>query len=198
MFGLDYCFFCKRNEKNFFCKICEKKLIPVNSPNYIDNIPVFSSFYYNYLTKKMLMELKYNKNFIIGKVMAKYMVKTLKDQFKEHLKSHILIPIPISNSRLQERTYNQALILCKYIQTLIGGDIYDSVLEKDKSESQKNKNFHDRKIVSFISKSFLPSNKLIIIVDDLVASGSTILNASKIIFENNKVKNLIVISFVKT
>lgn len=196
MFGIDYCFICKKKTEKFLCDKCSSLLIKVKEPLYLDNITVYSSYYYNFVTKKFLMELKYNQNFIVAKILASSMAELIKN-----IPNITLVPIPTSIERLKERTYNQSVLICKYIQKILPfSEINFNLLSKNNHQSQKNKTLEERKNIKFNinSQNFFIKNTLVL-VDDIIASGSTLNNAAKTLRENLGINlKIIAITYTQT
>lgn len=130
------------------------------------------------LNRELVWQIKYKNNKkaikIAGQALYDYLLK-----YKEN--KIVLIPIPISNKRLRERGYNQCELL---IDEIIKFDKENkfikntSILKRSvHREKQTFKNRKQRIIESENIFSLVPStnllNEKIIIIDDVVTTGST-------------------------
>lgn len=113
----------------------------------------------------------------------------------------LLIPVPLHKTRLRERGYNQSTLLCSAIAAETDLIYDDSILKRIRyTESQTRLNASERqKNVENAFKVFNSEkieNKLIILVDDVITTGST-MNACAKVLMNNGAKAVYLLSIVK-
>lgn len=174
--------------------ICNRCLSKVPAPN--ENLPdwidaVFT--YRNPLIKTAIWKLKYNNNYDAGKILGKHLYAFLLEQLHEKLPFErppfYLIPIPISSKRFRERGYNQASIIVSAIlcEDKIGifADGSHFIAKKDTEQRQshtKNKNARLHNIRgSFIPAQNLPPRAHCILIDDVVTTGATLVEARNVL-----------------
>ncbi|HUQ84894.1 MAG TPA: ComF family protein [Candidatus Limnocylindrales bacterium] len=177
------------------CIVCQRPSIgglthPICRGKYTPD-GVFSSLVYIGVVKKLVYKFKYNPNLTDLK-------STLLDLFHEGIiqkeafyklldQESVLVPIPLSRSRMRKRGYNQAMILAKGIGEKWDISVIDC-LERtrdtktqvglSKEEREKNIKGAFRIKPVFAKASW---GKQVFLVDDVVTSGSTIKEASKIL-----------------
>ncbi len=143
--------------------------------------PLFA--YKDPLVKELIWQLKYKK--------SKHALLCAGSAFNNQIsknsdKKTILIPIPISKKRRRERGFNQCELIIDEIMKLDTQNRFEKrfdVLEKTKHISdQKLKNREERlassqSIFRIHERNPLPLDSTIIIIDDVVTTGSTLREA---------------------
>lgn len=200
------CYSCKK-EWHFLCSECEKKSYVFNSSCYVckmksENFEIHKNcrnndIYYD----KMIIKFHYSSWAISHLVKdAKYYGKSdimfelwsllwLHYMKHEKLSSNaVLLPIPLHYLRKYKRGYNQSKILAKAIANITWIEMSDHILYRRYKTRQQSKlsKIHREKNMrnSFaITKKYMDKldKKKIILVDDVVSTGSTINEAARIL-----------------
>lgn len=138
-------------------------------------------FYYNAFqreTKEILFSLKYRKRPEIGRFFGKAMATELiGTDFFEGI--DFMIPIPLSTDRQRKRGYNQSTELALGISQVTGIPVREDIVSKAFSHpsqthlhiEQRRKNVKD---VFLLTKPDAVVGKHILIIDDVLTTGSTI------------------------
>jgi len=178
------------------CKICCTNLVTkINfdslCANCIKNKNIYfdsceSVFFYNETIRTPILQFKNNDqthlSIKLGNILAKNLIKKTNEY-------EIIAPVPLHKSRLRNRKYNQSLLLCKeIIKTHNHLKLYpDLLVRKSMSRSQKNlsmkqrsENVKDSIVLNQKYKEFVKDKK-IIIVDDVIASSSTVNECAKVL-----------------
>ena len=152
----------------------------------IENGEVHSIFIYkdSYI-QAGLWELKYRKNSIIAKLFAEILFNHLCiDLELEDPSKIVLIPIPLSQQRYKQRGYNQSELLIIYMlkkypfqfNNLIRSRHTPPQTSLSRKDRLKNvKNCFKVRYPEFIQK------KIVILIDDVCTTGSTLFEAKKIL-----------------
>jgi ComF family protein len=154
--------------------------------------PLFS--YKDNCVRAIIWELKYKNHTlplgIIGKMLFDEIISLISDiSTFDTVAKFLLIPIPITNSRRSERGYNQS----EYISRAIIGEDAGRVLlyapqwlsktkETHTQSQSKSKQERIENLVNCFEANEEVSGKYIILIDDVVTTGSTLLEARKTLF----------------
>ncbi|MDP2301061.1 MAG: ComF family protein [Ignavibacteria bacterium] len=128
--------------------------------------------------QKLLFSIKYERRFSSAFYMGELLGEALL-QYRAEWEYDLILPVPLHKVRLIERGFNQANYIAKGISSIVGvkssKDILyrkrytDTQTKKDKEERKKN--VQD----AFKIKSAIEiENKNILLVDDVITTGSTI------------------------
>lgn len=149
----------------------------------------FSAIPYNKTAKKLIYNFKYKPylsslNKFLGDLL--YEAISQNESFSRVLKSSkdwVFVPIPLHSSRFKTRGYNHAEILAKELGKRLGISSSDSLKRVRKTKSQFGLKLEERRKNikgAFETSSKLP-NKNIFLVDDIVTTGSTLLEAANVL-----------------
>jgi len=100
-------------------------------------------------------------------------------------KGYIFVPAPLSQKRLSQRGYNQAELLAKLVGEKTGLEVADILGRRHVKKSQvevadKEERRNNIKNVFSVSKDAkVPEN--IILIDDVITTGATVLEATKVL-----------------
>ena len=194
IFSPKLCYSCSKeviDENDFICFSCSSKLYFTDYYLIQDN-PVFqkfdgkfniesafSAFHFSKssVIQELLHHLKYNNRPEIGFLLGK--------MFKIHLNSvgfdfkyDFIIPVPIHDSKLLIRGYNQAEMWANGL-SFEKSIVLNNVIIKSKGTESQTKKSRNERFVN-VSDSFTISNqdilsgKSILLVDDVITTGATI------------------------
>jgi ComF family protein len=179
------CVYCQEstNRVNVLCNRCIENLtfyegcFNCDANMCICGIKSFIPLFYDGIIKPLILNFKYNDKTYLSDCFIDIIVNYT-DIAAFCNQDTILIPIPTARSKLFKRTYNQSVLLCKSLAKIFKCEIAYFVFKKRKDSSQSNKSLNERFLnAQFIQLDDISNiiNKNVIIVDDVVASGSTIM-----------------------
>ncbi len=154
----------------------------------LDGLTVYSGF--NYEPDSVLADLihafKYKHGFNLARLLQPYMIKTLV-LFVQNPQDWLLCPVPLFKARLHERGYNQSEKLARPMGRLLGMDLYLNLVRgKDTGSQAKVATREDRQRNmegAFSVRGSGVRGRRILLVDDVVTTGSTLLACQKVLLE---------------
>ncbi|MDR0864367.1 MAG: ComF family protein [Candidatus Symbiothrix sp.] len=205
LFFPDLCVVCKERLSEGEQHICSNCLLLLPKTNFhlqpdnrleglfagrvpFRHIAAFAYFVKGGSVQSIIHELKYNHNPRIGNFMGELCGEALKDSpFISTV--DVLVPVPLHPKREKGRGYNQSLEVCKGISLATGIPIdSETLIRKINNPSQtKNSRFDRWKNVENIfsitnEKAF--ENKHILLIDDVITTGSTLESCAKEILKS--------------
>ncbi len=165
----DFCLFCKKYKRNF-----DFARAPLVYENEVANT---------------IKNFKYNNQ----KWLAKYFAHFLKEEYyknkDEFTNISYIIPVPLHIQKQKLRGYNQAELLARELSKLIDINVRLDILERIKNtNTQTNLSYIERQ--KNLENAFKVNNKKdiknknILIIDDVLTTGSTSDHCSKILKQN--------------
>ncbi len=150
--------------------------------------PLFQKHLYAFLPyqdpdiKKAIFEIKYRKNIILAELFAKVIHARL-NPLNSNPHQYILLPIPASKNRMRTYGYNQTLLVARCLEKIdpIHFKISTALIYNNQRSGQKHKNRTERlesseTIFSIKNQSEI-SGKHVIVLDDIITTGATCLDA---------------------
>lgn len=149
----------------------------------------FALFYFkkSSLVQKLLHNLKYNNQEIIGTVLGEWLGAQLKGHSSYQYVDKVL-PVPLHSKRLRQRGYNQVMAFAKAIALALNYSCDETVLKKvQNTKTQVFQSKSDR--WKSVQHSFELTNpevvfrKNILLVDDIITTGATLNACAKVLLE---------------
>lgn len=167
-----------------------------------DTLALFD--YKNPLIRQAIWELKYRGNKKVATLLAECLYEELVEEIADrnslyNFEQPILIPIPLSKKRLQERGWNQTELLTSALKERTGSnsffEIRHDILTKTKdteSQTRKNRaerlrNLHDCFEIKSTEKIL---GRNIILLDDVTTTGATLEEARRTLLKSGAKKIL--------
>ena len=162
-------------------------------------------FYYepHAQTANIIYELKYKDHPEIGEVMGRMIGKELiPSGFFDGIDG--IVPVPLSRKRQRQRGYNQSLEIARGISEVTGLPIFNKVVRRTSFKgSQTNlgrweRNENVEKVFELIDPATI-HGKHLLIIDDVVTTGATIIACSKELVKAGDVKiSVLSLGFAKS
>lgn len=195
--GLYICQNCKNNlqiNHYTFCPLCKNKTSLLRGCAHHKTHTKFclAPFSYdNILIKDLLHNFKYNFAKSIGPELAQFMTESIKNSkllsFRANeLSSFIVVPVPLHKKRLAWRGFNQSEVLAKEISKNLSLEIFFGLKRTRNTKPQIEMTDRDERQGN-IKDAFVCENKnkikkkIVILVDDMITTGSTVEECAKIL-----------------
>jgi competence protein ComFC len=172
------CIVCERFSWSLICKNCQKTLLqPSIFRRDLEGLPVISFYQYEDISDLILTKDSY-LGFYIFQILAKNSFKKFSQSFQYRQKVH---SIGI-DERTKNRGYSQTAILSKSLKSDLIAPKYNALISNSdvkylgKSSAFRRKNKRD-----FQFKREKLKYKKVILVDDVITTGTTLREAKKVI-----------------
>lgn len=161
-----------------FLGICSKCKSEIKRVHQQEEIMAYG--YYGGVLKKLILNLKYHKSFIAGKVLADLLCQII---IEKKLSIDCICYVPISKDSLKKRGFNQCSVLAKNISSILDIPVIDCLVKVKETKEQKllgkeerMKNILDAFEIKNREKLF---KKNILLIDDVYTTGATINECKK-------------------
>lgn len=147
---------------------------------------------YDSTMRKSISDFKYKSR----REYADFYIEEIIKYYKEEImimSPDVLVPIPIHKSKLLDRGYNQAEVLCQGLSSKLGIPTIPNLLMRDK-KTLPQKQLNDKERVKNLQQAFSFNEKArfktnmsinkVLLVDDIYTTGSTIEACSRILIKN--------------
>jgi len=133
-----------------------------------------SVFHYNEMMKQMIAKWKYRGDYVLTEGFRHVFKKQFNEHFRDIWQKAYIVPIPLSDERLEERAFNQAQVLTQFLPRT-----KEIQLTRVHHEKQAKKTRHERLTIKnpFILRERV--NKPVILVDDIYTTGITLRYAAR-------------------
>lgn len=215
------CLFCKTHlleEEKYFCLHCFFALpftnYPLDSENPVNHIflgkakisAASSLFFFDKqgLIQNMLHNLKYNQKPDLGIYIAHLLFQKL-EKNADFKKITAIVPVPIHWLKKQKRGYHQLHDFSKTLSEKWQIPYYPNLLKVNKlrfSQTHKNlsqrfENVKEKYILNpKFDLSILPENSCILLVDDVLTTGATLLSCIKVLEKINTKIMILTMAYV--
>ena len=192
------CPLCQRPADRILCKDCDRQITAYQAPEFLQKdhpiapkIPLYSWGIYDGTLKRGIAACKYENHPEIMELIAEKIAEKWKrspdvQELTQKCKKLVVIPIPLHDSKLKSRGFNQAEILARRFCDLTAIQCAPHLLQrvKDTKAQMQTKSIQERE--QNLSKAFkVPSAQVsqqinshsIILFDDIYTTGATIREA---------------------
>ena len=203
-----HCIQCKTtlgSREQSICQICLQSQVICSQLDMLSHERIFNTLGASFKcvlintesTRHLCKNLKYGFNHRLGLTLGKSLLGPCLQSFcQQENKNPILIPIPVSRKRKKIRGYNQSEKLSQgCLQFILAQGIQATILNILKKVNHKKSQVECGIFERWTNpsggmevrkkiKQRIPENALLVIIDDTVTTGSTLIHASEIIREH--------------
>ena len=154
-------------------------------------------------TANIIYELKYKNHPEIGEVMGRIIAKELQPSgFFDEIDG--IIPVPLAKKRLRQRGYNQSEEIALGVSEITGLPIYHKVVKRkifqgsQTSKGRWERNENVEKVFSLTDAASI-RGKHLLLIDDVVTTGATIIALGKELAKAGNIKlSILALGFAKS
>lgn len=192
------CYFCGSSKNDTkMCDDCYEKIehIPVKILRHIYTVPVYCATLYDDKVQRLIRGIKYHNQ----RELAYYQAKIMYEYWQKlsvSSEEFIIVPVPLCKERQKKRKYNQMSLVAMEFAKMTGYEINENIIKRIRntkpqyklSKKEREKNLKN----SFeCNKEFYNTNKKLLLMDDILTTGSTMEEMIKTL-QNAEIKNLAV------
>jgi len=156
------------------CDSCESPL---------DGLWVAASYEKNPELAKAVKTFKYKFSDNLVKNLGEILVQSFLD--KDYIEEQLVTFIPLHRRRLSWRGFNQAELLAKKVAKNLNIPLQDLLVRQKNTPQQaklsREKRLHNLRGAFALSPEFSAQDKMVILVDDISSTGTTLLEAAKVL-----------------
>lgn len=152
----------------------------------------YAAFYYSDSAKGGVVYLKKTINNVFPRLFAEKIKEEIEsDQYK--FKADLIVPVPMSSLKRRKRGFNQAEVLADSLGKILDIPVYTNVLIKNESFiaqhklSANSRRINAERLYSYGDDRII-KDKTVIIVDDVMTTGSTVNSCAEILLEMGAAK----------
>lgn len=133
--------------------------------------------------QKMLHAIKYSNEPELAYMLGRWMGSRLEEEGLQYTYD-LIVPVPLHKSKLQKRGYNQSAYFAKGLGDHLGIAVDEHLVSRNTAtETQTRKTrlrrWHNVDTVFTVSKTDQVAGKRILLIDDVITTGATIISCGK-------------------
>lgn len=190
------CALCQRPAPAALCPGCERQIrqTQLSDPLYQGQagLPVISWGAYEGALKQSIASLKYNHRQdvaqFLGTELARAWLSSVAAQPRQSNRSWVVMPVPLHQSRLQQRGFNQAEALAQWFCRVTGMALYSNILKRVRAtQAMHSLNRQDR--LQNLVQAFAVDDQhqaqlqsaRVWLIDDIFTTGATAIATSQVL-----------------
>lgn len=166
------------------CPLCFSKLVRVKNKG-----KIISYGYYSGVLKEIILEFKYEKNFLAGEVIADFIIELIKEN---NINGDYILYVPGNKKSIKQRGFDQCNFIANKVSFKLDIPLLKDIKKKNNVKEQKRLSKEDRiiniKDAFYIKGKNNIEGKEIILIDDVITTGATLLEVEKILIEGKASK----------
>lgn len=177
------CVFCRRNAGGAFCAPCRRRVKLHDLPC---NEIIVAQSYRTPSIQKAIRALKYRSATVLQETLAELLWKKGAPMLTDCVSSStVVIPIPMSAKRLRQRGFNQSALLASAVAQHAAIPFNEHTLVKIRHTRPQSETPHRSERLKNVRGVFTVHQteavrgKTVILVDDVITTGATIIDASR-------------------
>ena len=144
------------------------------------------------ISQRLIHDLKYNNYQAIGSLLGDAIANQIQ-QSKRYTQIDYIIPVPLHHKRIAQRGYNQSELIAREVARQLNVSLETTNLYRTRNnDSQTQKSLEERienvKDLFGLHDTTLFENKTVLLIDDVLTTGSTIIACCKALYKSKNIK----------
>ena len=158
-------------------------------------LALYMPFTYKGIVDKAVPRIKFGKNIELARLFGAILGTCI---FEEGIKADLIVPVPLSEQRLEERGFNQAYEIAYPVARInsipIASDCLVRVKDTQRQSQITDTNLRERNVKGAfeVSDDWDVTGLRVIVVDDVATTGATLHEAAKVLYKAGAAKVLCV------
>ena len=157
-----------------------------------ETVAALMEFEQNTISQQLIHDLKYNNYQAIGTLLGEAIANQIK-QSKRYAQIDYIVPVPLHNKRIAQRGYNQSELIAAEVARQLNVPLETTNLYRTRNnDSQTKKSLEERienvKDLFTLRDTTLFENKTVLLIDDVLTTGSTIIACCKALYKSKNIK----------
>ncbi|OLS01842.1 ComF family protein [Tissierella creatinophila] len=176
------CYFCNEDElkiENYICRSCRNNIEIVNKEVFLDSSFISECYYttiYDRFMKDIIRRYKFNDKSFLYKPLGEILLKTIYEKNLDK-KVDLIAFVPSHRRKEAIRGYNQSELLAMFVSKELHIPLLKTLIKSNHTLDQhfldKEDRKHNLKDVFKVKRKEDVEEKSILLIDDIITSGST-------------------------
>lgn len=187
------CITCGEDQYVGLCPLCKTRIKRVKSAEH-----VLTYGFYGDVLKELILQFKYHKNFTAGNILSEFLLELIQEH---NINADVICYVPMTKKSKRKRGFNQCELIANYVGDKINMPVSNSIEkiistieQKTLSKDERAKNING---AFFIKNSKEILRKNVILIDDVITTGSTVNECIKTL-KKSGVKEITVLTIAKS
>ena len=157
-----------------------------------ESVTALMKFEMGTISQRLIHDLKYNNYQAIGSLLGEA-IATQIQQSKRYTQIDYIVPVPLHHKRIAQRGYNQSELIAAEVARQLNVSLETTNLYRTRNnDSQTKKSLKERienvKDLFELRDATLFEDKTILLIDDVLTTGSTIIACCKALYKSKNIK----------
>ena len=189
----DKCIICNAEDFIGICPLCKSNIKRIQTQE-----EILSYGFYGGILKELILAFKYDKNFTAGDILVDLLLSLIEE---EKVDGDYICYVPMTKRSMKKRGFNQCEIIAEKIGDKLNIPVSKCLIKNKNTKEQKTLSKEERmkniKGVFDIKDKSNIYNKKVILIDDVVTTGATLLECKKLL-EKNAVEKITILTIAKS
>lgn len=189
----DKCIICNAEDFIGICSLCKSNIKRIQTQE-----EILSYGFYGGILKELILAFKYDKNFTAGDILVDLLLSLIEE---EKVDGDYICYVPMTKRSMKKRGFNQCEVIAEKIGDKLNIPVSKCLIKNKNTKEQKTLSKEERMkniegVFDIKNKSKI-YNKKVILIDDVVTTGATLLECKKLL-EKNAVEKITILTIAKS